>query len=208
MRVLVAEDEPIMLKMLAALLKEWGYEAIPVKNGDSAWDVLKQDDAPLIVLSDWRMPGLRGDALCRRIREEMPKRPVHIILITAAATAMEDQVAGLHAGADDFILKPCDPRELQARVRAGERIINIHCELQQKVRELQNALNQVKQLQGLLPICMDCKRIRDDKSYWHQVENYIGAKTGAEFTHSLCPTCMAQRLKSLETGIFPASEKE
>jgi len=199
MRVLIAEDEPIMLKMLMSLLKEWGYEPLPCSNGDTAWECLNRDSAPMIVLSDWRMPGIRGDALCRLIRQKLPHKPVFIILVTAAQSEVENQILALNAGADDYITKPCNPPELLARLKSGERVLQLQEELRERVRELEAALAQVRHLQGLLPICTDCKSIRDDNSYWHQVENYIGARTDASFTHSLCPNCMENRIQSLET---------
>jgi sigma-B regulation protein RsbU (phosphoserine phosphatase) len=198
MRVLIAEDEPIMLKMLMSLLKEWGFEPFPCSNGDTAWECLNRDSAPMIVLTDWRMPGIRGDALCRLIREELPKKPVYIILITGAQSGVESQILGLNAGADDYVTKPCNPPELLARIKAAERVLKLQEELRERVRQLEAAVAQVKQLQGLLPICTDCKSIRDDNSYWHQVENYIGARTDAAFTHSLCPHCMQNRIAGIE----------
>jgi sigma-B regulation protein RsbU (phosphoserine phosphatase) len=98
----------------------------------------------------------------------------------------------LEAGADDYLTKPFDPQELRARIKVGERILGLQTSLAERVTELEDALSRVKQLQGLLPICSYCKKIRDDQNYWEQVESYISKHTEAQFSHGICPDCYAQ----------------
>jgi DNA-binding response OmpR family regulator len=98
-------------------------------------------------------------------------------------------VAGLQAGGDDYVTKPFDREELHARVKVGLRILQLQMNLADRVRELEEALASVKQLQGLLPICSYCKKIRDDQNYWQQVEGYISEHSGAVFSHGICPEC-------------------
>ena len=105
---------------------------------------------------------------------------------------IDDVLAGLRAGADDYISKPSNVEELQARVAIGVRIIELQKSLVDRVREMEGALREVKQLQGILPICAYCQKIRDDQNYWQRVEQYISEHTDAHFSHSVCPECYAQ----------------
>jgi len=110
----------------------------------------------------------------------------------------EDLAEGFEAGADDYLIKPFDSVELRARVAAGERLLNLQTALSAKVDELQIALSHVKQLQGLIPICMHCKKIRDDGATWHRLETYIQEHSEAVFTHSLCETCLQEHYPTME----------
>jgi response regulator RpfG family c-di-GMP phosphodiesterase len=132
--------------------------------------------------------------ICRAIRESPQSGPKYIILLTSKGRK-EDVVSGLDAGADDYITKPFESEELRARVQVGERILRLQSELASRVKELQEALNQIEKLEGILPICMYCKKIRNDQNYWQQVETYIGQHSKAEFTHGLCPECYEKHIK-------------
>jgi phosphoserine phosphatase RsbU/P len=198
MRILIAEDDPLTLGLLTELVRKWDYETISVNNGDIAWENLRRDDRPLILLADWQIPGMHGDDLCRLARTRLPAKPLHIILTTGTQLTVESKVRALAAGADDYLLKPYDPRELLARLHVGERALSLQVELRTRVVELEKALTEAKQLQGLLPICSECKRIRDPENRWHTIENYLAARTGATFTHSLCPKCLDEEMKEVE----------
>jgi CheY-like chemotaxis protein len=147
-----------------------------------------EPDAPRLALLDWMMPGLDGPDVCRKVRGQAGREPPYLILLTSRG-AKEDVVVGLHSGADDYLTKPFDRGELQARLQVGRRILTLQHSLADRVRELESALAQVKQLQGLLPICCYCKKIRDDQNYWQQVEQYIGKHSAARFSHGICPEC-------------------
>lgn len=198
MKILLAEDDPLTLGLLTELVRKWDYETISVNNGDIAWENLRGDNDPVILLADWQIPGLHGDELCRLARTRLTGKPLHIILTTATQLTVESKVRALAAGADDYLLKPYDPRELLARLHVGERALGLQMELRKRVVDLEKALAEVKQLQGLLPICSDCKRIRDPHDRWHTIENYLAARTDATFTHSRCPKCLDGRMKGVE----------
>jgi DNA-binding response OmpR family regulator len=199
MKVLIAEDDPVTLKATVGLLNKWGYESIPAEDGARAWEILQREDGPPLAVVDWQMPGMTGDELCRIARARLPDRPLYIILVTARNTDISDKVSGLAAGADDYLAKPYEIPEMRARLQVGERVLKLQMELRRRVHELEQMVSQVRQLQGLLPICIHCKRIRDDRNYWHQVEAYVAARSTAEFTHSICPTCFEAQLKRLES---------
>jgi DNA-binding response OmpR family regulator len=101
-----------------------------------------------------------------------------------------DLIEGLEAGADDYVNKPFDPSELQARLGVGQRVVELQQVLAERVAELQHALEHVKTLQGVLPICMMCKKIRDDGESWQRLEQYVTDHSEAQFSHSLCPECL------------------
>ena len=188
MKALVVDDEPIVRRLLETSLIEWGYEVVSAGGGEEAWTILQREDAPPLAILDWTMPGLDGLELCRRVRAlARPQKP-YLIFVTAKART-QDIVTGLEAGADDYIVKPFNRDELRARVRVGFRMLELQAVLADRVQELEDALARVKQLQGLLPICSYCKKVRDDRNYWQQVETYIEGHSDAQFTHGICPEC-------------------
>jgi sigma-B regulation protein RsbU (phosphoserine phosphatase) len=188
MKILIAEDDSVSRKLLSAHLTKWGFDVVVTCDGAEAWDVMRQDDAPRLAILDWMMPEIDGVELCKRIRALDRDEYTYIILLTAKKQK-EDIIAGLDFGADDYITKPFDPNELRSRLDSGIRILDLEHALAVKIRELQDALEHVKQLQGLLPICMYCKKIRDDTNTWKNIEIYIEEHSDAMFTHSLCREC-------------------
>lgn len=188
MKILIAEDDPVSRRVLAVTLEKFGYDVMITTNGAEAWQALHSADAPQLAILDWMMPELDGVELCRRIRRRSTPTPPYLILLTAK-TDKADVVAGLDAGADDYLTKPFDRQELRARVSVGAHVLALQGNLSARVRELESALSQVKQLQGLLPICSYCKKIRDEQNYWRRVESYITEHTEVEFSHSICPAC-------------------
>ena len=128
MRILIAEDDPNFRSLLKAKLANWGYEVVAVGDGNEAWQVLQSDDAPQLALLDWMMPGMEGVEICRKVRKELQESYTYIILLTSQQRD-EDVVAGMEAGADDYITKPCKHSELRVRLRAGRRIIELQNEL-------------------------------------------------------------------------------
>ncbi len=194
MRVLIAEDDAVSRHLLEATLTKWGYEVVVTVDGLQALEVLSRPDAPSLAILDWMMPGLDGSQVCFKARELAGGRLLYMILLTAKGRK-EDIAQGLNAGADDYVIKPFDRAELKARINAGERILRLQAELAARVKELELALTNVKLLQGLLPICCYCKKIRDDKNYWQQVDTYVADHSEAQFTHGICPDCRDKIVK-------------
>jgi len=194
MRILIAEDDLVSRRVLEATLVRWGYEVVVAVDGEVAWQVLEREDTPRLAVLDRMMPGADGVELCRRVRALGRAEPTYLILLTGCDST-DDVVTGLEAGADDYVIKPFAHPELRARVRVGERVVALRASLAQRVRELEAALAQVKQLQGMLPICCYCKKIRDDGNYWQQVEHYIASHSGARFSHGICPECFDSVVK-------------
>ena len=188
MRILIAEDDAVSRRLLEATLRRWGHAVVTTCDGAQAWEEMRKEDAPLVAVLDVEMPGLGGVELCRRVHAAARAVAPYLILLTARG-GKQNVVAGLEAGANDYVVKPFDPAELRARVNTGVRMLELQTSLAERVRELEEALSQVKQLQGLLPICSYCKSIRDDGNYWQRVESYIADHSGVQFSHSICPDC-------------------
>jgi CheY-like chemotaxis protein len=188
MRILIADDDPVSRLMLAALLKKAGYETEEAVNGTEAWLVMQRPDAPKLAIIDWVMPEMDGLEVIRRIRAQPMGHFPFLILLTACEK-MADILAGFNAGANDYLTKPYHAEELQARLEVGRRMIDLQDRLTSKIAELGQALEQIKILSGIIPICAGCKKIRDDAGYWQQVEMYISKHSEAKFTHGICPEC-------------------
>lgn len=191
MRFLVADDDAMMRRLLQHTLERWGHEVRAVVDGVEAWQILEAADRPEAAILDWMMPGLTGVDVCRRVRERSPEAGTYLILLTSK-DRMEDAVEALEAGADDHIAKPFAPEELRARVQVGERIVTLQRTLAQRVRALEDALQQVKRLEGLLPICAWCKKVRNDQNYWQGLDVYLTEHSDAQVTHGICPECKAR----------------
>lgn len=185
--VLVVDDDPVASAQLGAIVKAGGYDLRGASNGRDAWELLQLARIP-IVISDWYMPEVDGPELCRRIRARRREPYVYFILVTARG-GKQQYLAGMDAGADDFIAKPVDPDELRARLKVAERILGLRKELQQ--------------LEILLPICSYCKRIRNDAEQWEPLEAYIESHFERMLTHSICPECYTKYVQPQLDGRSP-----
>ncbi len=195
-RILIAEDHYVSRHLLDRNLVNWGFEVSTAEDGEAALEVLLGDDPPSIAVLDWMMPKVDGVEVCQRVRA-VPNRP-YIYLLLLTAKSQKDEIAtGLEAGADDYVIKPFDPDELRARLKVGQRVVNLERHLARQVRDLETALSEVGRLRDLLPICMYCKSIRDDNQYWHSIEEYFHAETGTDFSHGICPACMEKVAKEM-----------
>ena len=193
MKILLAEDDPMYARLLERLL-EGEYEVGLAHDGVEAWEALQGENPPQLAVLDWLMPRMDGIEVCRRVRQRPEMAPTYMILLTSR-DHIRDILTGFTAGADDYLVKPCDPEELRARVRVGRRVVELQSALQAHVAQLQQALTSVRQLQGLLPICAYCKRIRNDENYWEQLETYLSEHSEATFSHGICPNCYQSIMK-------------
>jgi two-component system OmpR family response regulator len=186
-RIAIVEDEPAIRDNYADALRRHGYDVAAYATRDAALAAFRTrlPDLALIDIGLGDDPDA-GFALTRELRARAPALP--IIFLTARESEF-DIVAGLRAGADDYITKPVDREEFEARLQVAARIVGLQQRLTDRVKELEQALTRVRQLQGLLPICAYCKRIRDDQNYWNQVETYLAEHTDVQFSHGICPSC-------------------
>ena len=169
--VLVVEDDAKNIDVLLKLLD--GYDVLVATDGVQALEVLKQEPVDL-VLMDILMPGMDGFQVCERIKAQDDLSHIPVIFLTSK-TETADVVKGFDVGGVDYVTKPFKVPELLARIRT-------HVALK-KARE------ELKSLRGILPICASCKKIRDDKGYWNQIEAYISQHSEADFSHGICPEC-------------------
>jgi phosphoserine phosphatase RsbU/P len=194
MKILIADDDSVCRSLLESVLLKWGYDVVVCADGPEALLTLQQEEPPDLAILDWMMPGMDGTTVCRSIRNLSPHPLPYLVLLTTRS-GTDDVVEGLEAGADEYIVKPFDVSELRARVSAGARIVKLQAALTERVKDLEAALAQVKQLHGLLPICSYCKSIRDDQNYWEELEAYLCRHTEARFSHGICPSCYEKHVQ-------------
>ena len=179
-KILVAEDDEISRKLITTVLQQLGYEVEACPNGQEAWEAFQKNPTPIAVV-DWLMPQMDGLSLTRKIRNRRVEEYTYIILLTANVQTTENYYAAMEAGVDDFLEKPLDREKLWSRLRVAERILSY--------------TKRLSRLEAMLPICSYCKKIREGKDYWQQVEEYIREQVGATFSHSICPDCYEKVVK-------------
>ncbi len=177
--ILIVDDFAKNLQVLGNIL-EGHYRTAAAKNARKALDFLEKHRPDLILL-DIMMPEMDGYQLCETLKQSFDTKDIPVIFLTAK-TETDDVVRGFKAGAVDYVSKPFKKEELLARIET-------HLELKRTRENLQKALSLVKQLSGFLPICTQCKKIRDEQGDWHQLENYIRNRSEADFSHGICPEC-------------------
>ena len=194
MRILIADDDEVARLELESLLSKHGYEVVATADGTEAWHVLQGEGAPRLAILDWMMSEMDGIDVCRLARQAPKLQGMYLILL-ASRTEKQYIIEGLKAGANDYITKPFDRDELLARISVGIEVVQLRDELAARVRELEGAMAQVKQLQGLLPMCSYCKKVRDEANYWQRVEDYITSHSDAQCSHGICPECWESVVK-------------
>ncbi len=172
--ILVIDDDQRNIQILAAALDENGYEHALFLSGGKALQFLEVEKPDLILL-DILMPEMDGYDVCRQIRKDKANQNIPIIFLTAK-TEMEDLVKGFDLGCVDFIRKPFKIPEMLARVKT-------HI-------GYKRALEEIQTLRGVIPICVTCKKVRDDEGLWQRIEQYIEDQSEAMFSHGMCPKCL------------------
>ncbi len=177
MRVLLADDDESFREVLRVALERIGCEVIEAVDGRQAWELFDREPVGVIV-SDWAMPEMDGLTLCRRVRERPDTDYTYFILVTGN-TAQGDYEMAMSVGVDDFLGKPPVVGELYARLKVAQRIVGL--------------TRRVKQLEGILPICTFCQRIRRPDDVYEGLEAFVEARSRAAFSHGVCPDCLAKR---------------
>lgn len=202
--ILIVDDKEVNIVLLERMLRGAGYVTISSTTDPAAvCDLYARDHYDLILL-DLQMPGMSGFQVMEELKKIEPDGYLPVLVITAQP---DHKLRALKAGAKDFISKPFDLAEVLARVRNMLEVRLLHAECREygnavrvKNEELEKALEVVKQLSGLLPICMWCKKIRDDEGYWNAIEHYLGQHSEAEFAHAICPDCKLKYSGELFSG--------
>ncbi|MBN1935305.1 MAG: response regulator transcription factor [Anaerolineae bacterium] len=207
-RVLIAEDDLLVCEMIRGLLQDGGYQVVgEAVNGHQVIDLIVQLEGtpqrPDVVLMDVEMPEMNGVEATQQILAE---HPLPVVALTAYETP--DWVRRMtDAGIGAYLVKPSNAREIEraitvamARFKDMQKVQHLNAELAARNRKLEAALAHVKLLQGLLPICAHCKKIRDDSGYWHDIDVYLSEHTDTQFTHGLCPDC---QIKLYPPEIYP-----
>ncbi len=184
-KILVVEDDYLVGEEIVRTLRTMGYrDIIEAANGFEAVGMafsLKPD----LILMDIKMPEIDGLEAAREIQESCP---TPVVILTAYETQeLIDKASEVGVGA--YLTKPPSADELARAIAVAMARHKDLMELRLLNRELEKKLAEVKQLKGILPICASCKKVRDDKGYWNQIEQYIKDHSEADFSHGICPDC-------------------
>jgi len=197
--ILIVDDTTANLRLLSDILSNAGYKVRPASDGETALRSVKAK-APALILLDIKMPVMDGLEVCHQLKADKKTRSIPVIFISVL-DEVADKLKGFSAEGVDYITKPFNTGEVLARVKTHLTMRNLVKELEDKnlrLQEaneaLQSALDEIKTLRGILPICSYCKKIRDDKGYWNQIESYIHKHSGTEFSHGICPECAKKTL--------------
>ena len=187
-KILIVEDDPDLLFATARIVRSAGYKVLTASTASQCMEIVK-NSRPDLILLDVNLPDADGQALCGQLKADSAPNNIFVVLISGSKTDSSEQAEGLDSGADGYIARPITNRELLARVNAMVRILRAERERDRVIVQLKETLARVKKLSGLLPICAGCKKIRDDKGYWNQIELYLKEHSDAIMSHGICPEC-------------------
>lgn len=187
-KILIVDDSTLNIEIARGVLSERDYIIFTASNGEDALETAASQKPDLILL-DIMMPGTDGFSVLKKLKNNHELKDIPVIFLTGIED-IEYLIEGFKVGAVDYIKKPFNPYELHARVNAHLELKIAREELEKRNRELLQALEEIKTLKGLIPICANCKKIKDDEGYWHSVEEYLGVHSDIKFTHGLCTDCV------------------
>lgn len=195
-KIVVVDDDPKVLQGTMRILEIAGFEVLAASSGQECLELVQQN-MPDLVMLDVVMADMEGTEVCRRIKDAPETKRTFVVLVSGSRISSDQQADGLDVGADGYITRPFTNREFLSRVDSILRIKkaedDLHLEkekLEQVNAKLTEALSRVKRLEGILPICVHCHKIRDVKESWQDIVEYIGDHSDAVFSHGLCPECM------------------
>ena len=215
-RFLAADDSPSTLAVTAAILAELpgSPEVITAADGEEAVRRARET-LPHVIVMDWQMPVMDGLAAIRVLKADPLTMEIPIIIFTGVLKETQNLRVAIDAGALDFVRKPVNPLELQARVAGALRLsVSIRAmraknqELQRLNEDLRSALDEIVTLTGLLPICCHCREVRSDDGYWSDLESYLKARIQTRFSHGICPPCMEEHYSDLLSDVPKAFRRD
>ncbi len=215
--ILIVEDEKLSRLALADILNS-EYKVFLAKNGKQAIDMALEKEELDLILLDVMMEEMDGFEVCNILKQKPQTRDIPVLFISALSNTT-NKVKGFMAGGVDYITKPFQADEVLVRIKTHLSLTALQKELENKnlilqdeieerkqielehqklIEELQSALSEVKTLRGFIPICANCKNIRNDGGYWEQIEVYIKDRSDVDFSHSICPDCVAKLYPNLD----------
>ncbi len=206
-RILIVDDQAENLLFFYHTLKSSDRDIIRVSSGKDALLEAERLEFAVIIL-DVQMPEMDGFETATLLRKSSLNANTPIIFATAKRQEEAAVFQGYESGAVDYMFKPVEPLILRCKINIFLALYRQKKELEQKNRELQEALNHINTLRGIIPICMHCKKVRNDSGYWEQVEKYVKDHSGAEFTHGICPDCLNRLFPDLAPDILKEQANE
>lgn len=193
--ILVVDDEPVNRQVLSNFLALEHFNLVTASGGDEALRLIEEHHFDLVLL-DVMMPKVSGFEVCRALRERYPMEDLPVLFLTAK-NQTDDVVTGLSLGANDYLTKPISKNELLARMRPHLDLLGAHRHLEHMVAA---KMSEIKVLEGLLPICSSCKKIRSEEGDWNDFETFIDHHSEAQFSHGICPDCTRELYPEYEGG--------
>lgn len=185
--ILVVDDNADNLRLLAGILNEHHYKIRLAPSGERALATIRKE-APDLILLDIMMPDMDGFEVCRQVKADQETTGIPVIFISALDETI-DKVKAFSTGCVDYITKPFKSQEVLARVRTHLTLRRLQRSLEKKNEQLRQALDEIRILRGILPICSSCKKIRNEDGYWEQIEIYIRDRSEVDFSHGICEEC-------------------
>ena len=219
MKLLVIDDDIVSRNLMTAVLTKAGFENIRTAYcAQDGLEVVAQEKPDLILL-DYLLPDMDGFVLCKKFKHDQATMDIPVFIITGADvdydTTMED---AFETGASEYFTKPVRLADFLPRLRTALKSKKLIDQVRQEIElrkkaeqdqttlidELRQAIERIKTLKGLLPICSSCKKIRNDEGYWQSVERYIREHSEAQFTHGICPACAEKLYPEMYKKIVPS----